>query len=304
MSDVERKGDLHGFVDYSYCFPAIPAEWVISGFIFLIAAIIAYFPQTLELLQQKTSYGLSAISVYGQTVMQFFSIMNVIHLMGYDFVGILQYPLSYTYKEYITFLIMLFQWVEYAPVVFLSMMYHDREKRSTADPVAFKRSWILAMAMVSGFLVSDIIMLIIWIALGFANGFQSKSIISVGMSYGYFALAIDVFQFIPQLIETCTIKDNGALSLYQVGIQAVTDLGQAIYMIVGQGADVSTFINGLFDSSSEWFLIILCLFYKWRNRRNAHQAALQQSVQDHVYASVGVTPLNSDLLSSDIAVRV
>ena len=196
MTEPSRIGILQGFIDYEYCFTSVPILWIVVGLVFLVVSFLAYMPQTLELLAQKTSFGLSTISVYGQTMMQFFQIMNVIHLMCFDYVGFIQYPFSHTYKNYITFISLFTQWIEYIPVVFLSMMFHDREKRSIKDKKAFQRSWIQAMLMTGGALLSNIILLFIWVIMGVQYGFQSKSIQTVGQSYGYIATAIDFCQFL------------------------------------------------------------------------------------------------------------
>ena len=300
MADNIRTGLLQGFIDYDYCFDSVPILWIVIGLVFLVISFIAYMPQTLELLDQKTSYGLSTISVYGQTTMQFFQIMNVIHLMAYDYVGLLQHNFGHTFKNYITFLSLFTQWIEYIPVVFLSMMFHDREERSLKDEKAFKRSWIQAMLMVSGCLTTNICLLFIWAIIGFKVGFQSNSIQIVGQLYGYIATAIDFCQFIPQLVETCRIRSAGALSLTQLEIQAFSDLAQALFMWLGQGVDLSTYLNGIMDSMSEFLLIFVCFAFKFNDKRAARQAAVTQSLEDHIFARVKVTPLPLDTFSSPL----
>jgi hypothetical protein len=110
---------------------------------------------------------------------------------------------------------------------------------------------------------------LIWLFGGVFTGFQSTFIHTCGRLTGVVAFIMELVQFIPQLITTIKLQDNGSLSLLMLEIQAPTNLANGLFMWLGQGDDFTTFASAMLDATQEFTLLGLCIFFKWK-KSHAH----------------------------------
>lgn len=120
---------LTGFVDYFINFPKVEAAWTVIGSIFFLTNFISFFPQTIELVEARSSYGIEPLAVFCQSLGHFLCLINILCFKTLDFVGYFQYPTMRAFPRILAFMNIFFQWAMFLPVIFLSFILHDREPR-------------------------------------------------------------------------------------------------------------------------------------------------------------------------------
>ena len=302
MSHIESRhfADLHGFVDYNCLFPGQATMWTIVGSVFLIVTLVSYLPQTIQIIKDRSSYGLSGAAVLSQALGLWFLAYNVICLKSYDFVGMFQYQSIKTFARLLTFINLFLQWAFYLPVPLLTFIFHDRKPRESRKEEIINKEWntsrgfsMLALGVFSTLLV-------IWSIGGTQKGFKSTLVQSFGETTGVIAFIMELVQFLPQLYTTIKLRDNGSLSLLMLEIQAPTNLANGLFMWLGQGDNITTFASALLDATQEFTLLGLCIYFKWKKSHKVDQTDFS-AVSMSILEQIEPVPIaSSDFHADDI----
>ena len=258
---------FQGFTDYSFFYPNPDVIWTIVGTVLLVVTIISYLPQTINLIKNKSSYGLAVFSVLSQATCLWLMTFNVLCLKWSDFVGIFQHLNFHTFARFLTFLNVFSQWILYFPVVILMWVYFDIEPRLKRDFLAIRKErflYIMLPTIAVGLFFSCVLT---WVIVGMVVDFNSNAMKIIGKGAGILSFIIEIIQFIPQVVKTIGLKDNGSLSMLMLEIQAPTNLGNAVFMWKGEHESWTTFAASMADGGWEFVLLGLCLYYKAQRRR-------------------------------------
>lgn len=257
---------LAGFTDTKDIFYVPPAEdkpiFTVMGTIFFIIAACSFVPETLEMLEQRTSYGLSFFFVFGNSLGQWLLVVNFLCLNWREFVGFMGYPFKTTYPFLLVFFELFCPWILFLPCTYLTFIYADREHLAEMTAKRQLLEKVYCISLVVANLVCSIILLLMWGFGGMSDGFNGQFLQKFGDACGYISLILEVIQFIPQYWETIRIRDNGSLSLVMLMIQGPANIANALYMALIRKESVSTYITVIFDGSAECGLLLLCLFFK------------------------------------------
>lgn len=268
MQDVAGfANSFAGFVDYSACYPNTSPLWTALGQAITLGCIVSVLPQIVVLVKRRSSYGLNPLYVFVTSFGQFMLVMNVISLHSADFIGIVQIPLSRVLPRLLTFGITFSMWFVYLPVPFLNAIFFDSNQRigRNEENVAAEKFWntvltglmpILGVGMAGVYTIQ----MLIW-------GVSAQTILVTGKVYGTFAAVLVIAQYLPQMITTCKLKDNGSLSMALMMMQAPGGLANVLFMAIGQGDNWTTWISLLAGSVQMFILLSICVFFKIRQRR-------------------------------------
>ena len=303
MSEIESRkfADLHGFVDYNCLFPGQATMWTIVGSVFLIVTLISYLPQTVQIVKDRSSYGVNGTYVLAQALGLWFLAYNVICLKSYDFVGMFQYQTIKTFARLLTFFNLVLQWFFYLPSPLLTFIFHDRKPRDARPDNIIRKEWnssriccILALIIFSALLVA-------WGIASIMKGFKSSIVEFFGETTGTIAFIMELVQFIPQLYTTIKLRDNGALSMLMLEIQAPTNLANGLFMWLGQGDNITTFASALLDATQEFTLLGLCIYFKWKRHHGKAEATDFSAVSMTLLEQIEPVPIaQSDFHADDI----
>ena len=256
-----------GFVDYSLCYPVPSPLWIALGTAITLGCMVSVLPQIVVLVRRRTSYGLNPLYVFVTSFGQFMLVMNVVSLHTADFIGILQIPLATVLPRLLTFGITFTMWFFYMPVPFLNAIFFDNNQRigRNEEVVAAERFWNTVLTGLMPFLGLGMVFvytvqMLIW-------GVSSSTVMVTGRVYGTFAAVLVIAQYLPQMITTCKLKDNGSLSMALMLMQAPGGLANVLFMAIGQGDDWTTWISLLAGSIQMFILLGICTFFKLRRRR-------------------------------------
>ena len=262
MEGVDFHAYYVGIIDYCKAFADIEFTWTLIGTLFYIIGLIAFLPETIELIQNGTNYGLSLAFAFGNSLGQWLLVINFLCLNYQEFLGFFNYEFAVSYPSFLVFLDLFTQWILFLPCIYLTMIYEDREF-NTNDPPK-KRFW--AKINCIGLVVINIIislgLLLLWIFVGTTQGFDCEFLHAFGEFCGMASTVLELIQYIPQFITTIKLRDNGSLSLLMLEIQGPTALANGIYMAVALGESWTTYSCSLVDATAQISLLIICIAFK------------------------------------------
>ena len=261
---------LNGFVDYTFCFPESSVTWTIVGSIIVIGSSISIIPQMVNIVKNKTSFGLNPLTIFVSSFSQFILVTNVVSLHDFDFVGFLQFPFARVIPRFLTFMVTFVLWYFYLVIPFLNMIFLDLKLRMKRDNEQIRREKFFARFTAVFLPISASIFILIFLIMGTSKGFNSVLVQGYGGMCGTIATIIGFAQYIPQMITTIKFEDPGSLSLLLLFIQAPGGVANALFMWIGQGDHWTTWISILSASIQQFILIFIILFFKvkkWRIRK-------------------------------------
>ncbi|OHT03553.1 PQ loop repeat family protein [Tritrichomonas foetus] len=268
-TDTGFEYSMSGFLDYTASMETGSSGiWQLVGYIILLGTVISLIPQIHSLIKRRSSYGLNPLTLYITNFSQYILLFNIICLRTSDFVAIQQVNFFQILPRLMTFLNAFALWVAYLPIIFLNMVYFDKEPRSVRQQDAIPIEQLFNRLFTILNVVGSVIIMFIYFALLIFTGIGSSPITVMGKFFGTATLVSVVIQYIPQFITTCKLKDNGSFSLLLLAIQAPGGTASALFMAIGQGDHWTTWISTLAASIQQFCLLFLCLFFKWRRRRN------------------------------------
>jgi hypothetical protein len=157
-------------------------------------------------------------------------------------------------------------WFAYLPLLFLITIFFDFKPPRPAGASARDRhtQWQITSSLSCAIAILQIALTIPFFVLGMTNGFASTIVTRLGSIAGGVASAMTIFQYLPQFIMLCKLKDNGSLSLLMLAIQAPGGTISTIFMCIGNSDNWSTWLSLGLSALQQWFMLALCLFYKAR----------------------------------------
>ena len=261
-----------GFLDYSNCYHDLKHFFIIVGSIIWIGTALSLFPQLYRIINNRTSYGISPLFVVLTSSNHFLLVINYLCLHNADFAGLNQYSFFSVFPRFLTFLNLFTLWYSYFPVLFLIFIFFDKEPRKIRPKSFFHIEWKYSLSYSLSFLFGFFLIFYIFHHSSILHGYGSLTILSIGKFCGGLASIFSIVHYIPQFITTYKLKDHGSLSLLMLGIQAPGGFINVFVMAFGQGEHWTTFISVLFSSSQQFFLLALCLYYKYNKNLNYAQS--------------------------------
>ena len=256
----------NGFIDYIKCFHSMNPLWTAVGAAIFIGTIIGLIPQLFRIIKLRTSYGISPYSVMVTSISQLVVVLNVFCLHGADFYGMLQITPLRTIPRQLTFGNLFILWIVYLPIVSLVFIFYDNEERSNRKENSIKRDWKITFLLSLALVIVTLSLFLPIIILIFIVGPGSNEILNYGKILGTISSFITICQYLPQFITTCKIKDNGSFSLVTLCIQAPGGTLNAVFMMVGNGENWTTWISTFTAAVQQWLLLILMIYYKIKKR--------------------------------------
>jgi uncharacterized protein with PQ loop repeat len=284
-----------GFLDYTACFHTMKTIWIIVGAVVFVGTGISVLPQVVRLIRLGTAHGLSSTYVIICSTGQALVVLNIFCLHNADFYGILQIPLSRAIPRFLTFCTMFILWFAYLPLLYLITIFFDfKPPRPVGAPSPRDRhlQWRFTSILSCAIAFLQIALTIPFYAFGTTIGFASETVLRLGSIAGVVASAMTVFQYLPQFMTLCKLKDNGSLSLLMLAIQAPGGTVSTIFMCIGNSDNWSTWLSLGLSAVQQWFMLALCLFYKARVFVTKRRKAWSVSPFSH-------TTTSSSLLGSE-----
>ncbi|OHT11072.1 PQ loop repeat family protein [Tritrichomonas foetus] len=286
-----------GFLDYIRCYHIVEPLWIATGACIFVGTAISVVPQLIRIVRLRSSYGISSFFVLVTSMSQFFVVLNVFCLHAADFTGMMQISLTRTLPRQLTFGNLFILWIFYLPIAVMIFVFFDWKERPKRTLEGIQREWKLTIILSSILFAVSLTTFATFIILGFRFGFASSHVIRYGKVIGTISTFITVCQYLPQFITTCKLKDNGSLSLITLAIQAPGGTMNAIFMMVGNNDDWTTYLSTLSSAIQQWLLLILCAYYKLRQRRQKKKNGQLTAGNDQTNSSIS-TINDKDLVDS------
>jgi len=256
-----------GYIDYSACFHSVKAMWIIIGSVIFVGTVVSVIPQIQLIVANRSSFGLNTISICITSIGQFLLVINYICLHSSDFVGIAQIPFSIAVQRLITFFNVFVLWFGYFFVVGANFVFIDFKKRAKRDLESVnadkKMNRIMTILLISIFVLMGIMVPVIGIFYGFFSDLQR----SIGESYGTISAILVIAQYLPQMLTTIRLKDNGSLSMVMLMIQAPGGYASSMFMWIGNGDHWTTWLSIFLGAVQQTILLCICLYYKYQKRK-------------------------------------
>jgi hypothetical protein len=266
-SDTAWPSSFHGFIDYSVCFPPTPIAWLAIGLGITAGTVISLFPQWRLIFLRRSSFGLSTFTIFVTSFGQFIYIVNILCIHSAEFIGTLQYPFSIWIQRFLTFVNALLLWFCYLPILFMNMVFFDKEPRPVRQAESIKADGYFNHMMT--ILAPAVALLIIGIyVIGvFIHGYYAVYVVRMGEFLGMIVCALCVAQYTPQMVTTCRVKGPGSLSMALLAIQAPGGLINALFQALGQGDHWTTWSSVLAAAIQQFILIGICCFFKHTTKK-------------------------------------
>lgn len=272
MDDNEGyDSSWNGFTDYNGCYHDVQPLWILTGSLIFIGTVISLIPQLIRLVRLRSSYGISPSFVLITSLSQFLGTLNYISLHNADFFGIHQITITRTIPRLLTFANLFSLWILYLPVSALVIIFNDRKERPNKPSRNFKKEFLFSNFFIMTLHSISLSFIIVYFIIGFLKGFGSYDLLQFGKVTGTISTFITLAQYIPQIVTTCKIKDNGSMSIITLAIQAPGGTANAIFMIFGNNDHWTTFMSTLSSAIQQWLLFLLCVYYKIQQRRRRAQ---------------------------------
>jgi uncharacterized protein with PQ loop repeat len=277
-----------GFIDWGCMFPSVPVLWQIIGSIFFLVVFISFLPQTRELVDARSSYGIESVAIFCQSLGHFLLVINLFCFHTYDFVGFFQYPTIQAFPRILTFFNLFFQWILFLPIVYHLFIYHDREIRPgvNRDHQAIRLEWKKTVGGAVALTLLDLVLAIIYLAVSTHYNFETSPAMSYAEVCGSISTALELGFFLPQMWTTCKLRDGGSLSLLMLEIQAPADLANSLYMWLGTGDHWTTWLTVLVNSGEEFTLLGTCLVFRCLAARKRSDEEAEARGERKLHASL------------------
>ena len=256
----------NGFLDYIQCFHTVSPLWIAVGSLIMCGTVISLIPQLFRIVKLRSSHGISPFFVIVTTMRQLLGVLNVFCLHSADFFGMLQISPSRTIPRELTFGNLFLLWILYLPVVSLVFIFFDVKVRANRNADDIKREWKLSVFISCSVVVITFLIFIPMMILVGIYGPASAPVLSYGRVVGTISALVTVCQYLPQIITTCRIKDNGSFSLVTLCIQAPGGTLNAIFMIFGNDEDWTTWLSTFSSAVQQWILLSIIVYYKIKRR--------------------------------------
>jgi uncharacterized protein with PQ loop repeat len=130
---------------------------------------------------------------------------------------------------------------------------------------------ILTVLFTTSLLALFCVILSIFAALLVSYGMGSNALHSLSDLCGVIAMGIGLAQYIPQMVTTIKLKDNGSLSIMMLLIQFPGGMANALFMWIGRHETWSSWTSTKSAAIQQMILFGICLFFKmrkwWMNRQ-------------------------------------
>lgn len=256
-----------GFVDYARAYPAKEAIWVVVGGAIFLGTFVSMIPQTVVLIKNKSNFGLNPFMVFMNNLCSILLTMNTIAFHSSDFVGLLQYSFIHAIPTLFTFFNNFLLWFGYIPVVLLTIIFFDKEIRGKRPIDQVKKEkyqvYILDVLLVSLY----VIFFLAYVVVGLVNGFHGDENAKYAKTLGIICSVFNIMLWMPQIITTCKLQDNGSLSLVYLGIQAPGGLISTSFLVFGQHENWTTWLPIFASCCQQIILLTICIFFKIKNRK-------------------------------------
>ena len=279
-----------GFVDSLHCCPTVEPVWQIIGSIFFLVTFISFVPQTVELVQARSSFGIEPLAIFCQSLGHWLLVVNISCFRALDFVGFFQYPTVRAFPRMLIFMSLFFQWMMFVPTIYQAYIYHDREERPARDRRAIWLEWFKTSGGAILLTTVDLILLAIFVGMSVKFGFESQPVLKYAQTCGTIATLLEFGFFVPQLYTTCKLRDGGSLSLIMLEIQAPADVCNALYMWLGTGDDWTSWLTVMVNGLEEFILLGTCLLFKCIRAREARKGACRGGLSFGALARRGHDP--------------
>lgn len=257
-----------GFNDYtSQMNESSSVIWRAAGLLIFFGTIISLIPQIYNIIKNRSSYGINPMTIFVSNFSQFILLLNIICLRSSDFIAAIQVNIFQSIPRLMTFINAFALWFFYLPIIVLTTMYFDREKRKNRNQNNIRNEWIFNLFFLCLNIIGSIIIISIFCWLIVIKGIGSKIMVSIGKLCGSITVLSVLFQYLPQFYTTCKIRGNGSFSLLLLAIQAPGGTLSAIFMAIGQNDHWSTWASTLAASIQQFILLFLCLIFKYQKRR-------------------------------------
>ena len=256
-----------GFIDYTSFYPISSVIWIILGTCLMIGTSVSVIPQIWLIIKNKSSYGLNPIAIFFTNINQFIIITNIVCLHPADFMGLPSIsPWYKPFSRLLTFGNAIALWSFYLPIVYLLLVFFDKTFREKRQEHQIKRDKILFNLMPCLLVLCSLILIIVFFIATGISGPQCIFSVDFGKVLGTVATVIVFIQYLPQMLTTFRLKDNGSLSILMLCIQAPGGTANALFLWIGQHDDWTTWISYLVAAIEQFILLGMCIYYKCSNK--------------------------------------
>eukprot|EP01137_Pigoraptor_chileana_P037626 Opistho-2@34989 len=246
------------------------AEWikadpttfdVVAGSIILVGILLSYLPQHITIVVRKSSEGISSLFLLLGTFSAVTSLLNAF-VLQYDTLACCS---SWGFRRCNIEMLKIYQLSVQAAClygVFILFLIYFKVKREGRHELVMAR--ILFGVSVSLSVLFSIILACMISTLGGT----SRPVHYYGVSLGIFSVGAVLLQYLPQLYKTFRRKDPGSLSIPMMMIQTPGTFIWTYFLASGHDASVTTWLPYLTTACLQGTLLIMCIIFWWRNKRN------------------------------------
>jgi len=236
---------------------------------FLVAAtILSVLPQHYVLLKNRSSEGLSAITLGLTNFNGFSGIVNAVllkfpqleacHKVG--FVGCSPSILS-LYQ-------IIALWLFSFPIFLWYLMFFEEDD----DNEEKKKEWLWSRVMFFAFIVFAVLCMVISFALLATFGACGIYVRQFGWFMGLLSTILNFFQWAPQIYKTYTTKSKGSFSLIMLLIQAPGSFILVYFFIFVSKENISVWFSTLSAGIQQFILLALILRYDhWAKKKTVNR---------------------------------
>jgi uncharacterized protein with PQ loop repeat len=242
----------------------------VIGIVFTVLTFMVYLPQIVELILFRHTVGVSFFSVWIANMNGFAGCWNIWMLNAYalkichrdsldctnNILAVLQISLSW-WMPLITYVTFLCCFVDERIVP------NPRKRLKVLPPTTDKwklRQWWLIIFWTIVYAIFMIALFAIYIPLAINYGIKATPTLTYAYVVGYISAALNVVQWLPQIVTTIRKKSSGSLSVLGVLLMTPGNFAQAGWLIAAN-QDVTTWITLMIAGMQMITLFLLLVYY-------------------------------------------
>lgn len=256
-------------VDASY-----EAVVTVVALLFVVGTFLVFLPQIYEIVKHRHTVGISFFSLWIANMNGFSGGWNIImlnaqalHDCGKDALAcintvsvVLQILLSWImpFVIYICYLIF-FVDIKYVDIKRPSDILDKRPNESLRWT---SREWYIVIFSTIVYIIFFIVLVVIYIPLAVVYGINGNITLIYAESIGYVTAALNVVQWMPQIILSIRRKNSGSFSILSLILMTPGTFAQAVLLIV-ENQNISAWITFIIAGVQQIILIAILIYFDY-----------------------------------------
>jgi len=256
----------------------------------IVGTIISYIPQYVAIIKARSSEGINFLMLAMALSSGFLTAINSGILKWQSVVCCLGLNSAECIKNNLATEQLLSALLCSLVLYALFVVYYDiRPTLSETREVRAKKKRISIITFF-GVLVGSIIISAVCGTLYYDVHLRGTILANVAQGLGIASSILITLQWAPQIWTTYKLKDPGSLSIVMLLLQMPGALLVMFFQSILNSADVTTWAPYAFLFIEELILVVMCLYYTIRKKRNPHTSEQRRLLDEVETVSISETP--------------